>query len=89
MNRTATSFLAGLVVFGGAVGVLVAHRPALEGFVVPPFWWPLFAALVFDLATRPAVAAGRMPEMPMNMRALGVVAGALTYQAVRWLLPTA
>jgi hypothetical protein len=34
------------------------------------------------------VAAGRLPDLTMTERAIGVVAGGVAYQLVRWLLPS-
>jgi hypothetical protein len=88
MNRYAPLIVGALVVFGALVGVYVSRNPGMADLVVPPFWWPLFAMLALDLATRPAVMAGRLADLSMAYRAIAVIAGALAYQVVRMLLAT-
>ena len=79
-----------VVVGSGAVFALISARnPELEHFMVPPFWWPLFVALAFELAIRPKINAGELPDTPMGLRAGAVIGGAVLYQVLRWMMPTA
>ena len=57
MNRYAPLYIGGLVVFGALVALFVGRNPGMEDFVVPPFWWPLFAALAEAGAETIAVPA--------------------------------
>ncbi len=88
MTPLAPVLIGALGIFGLGVGLLVGRMPELDGFMFPPVMWPLGAALVFDLVTRPMIAAGRLPDLTMTERAIGVVAGGVAYQLVRWLLPS-
>jgi len=87
MTPLAPVFIGALGVFGLGVGLLVSRMPELENFFLPPIMWSLGAALAFDLVTRPAVAAGRLPDLTMTERAIGVVVGGVVYQLARWYLP--
>jgi len=81
---------AAVVVGSGAVFALVSARfPDLEHAMIPPFWWPLFVALAFELAIRPKISTGELPETPMGLRAGAVIGGAVLYQVLRWMTPGA
>ena len=87
MTPLAPVLIGALGIFGLGVGLLVGRMPELETYFFPPIMWPLGAALAFDLMIRPAVAAGRLPDLTMTERAIGVVGGGVVYQLVRWYLP--
>ena len=72
-------FVALMVVSGVVVFAITRHLPGLRDFPVPPVIWPLGVSLVFDIFTMPRVAEGRLPPLDMQVRVLGVLAGALTY----------
>ena len=44
-------------------------------------------ALAFEIAIRPKISAGELPETPMGLRAGAVIGGALLFQAIRWTVP--
>jgi hypothetical protein len=89
MPRLWIVFIA-VTVLSGAVSALIAARyPAVETFMVPPFWWPLFVALVLEIFMRPKIINGELPETPMGVRASAVIGGALLYQAIRFMMPAA
>jgi hypothetical protein len=70
----------GLMVVSGVVVFFITRQwPALRDFPVPPIIWPLGVSLIFDIVTMPRVAQGRLPPLDMQVRVLGVLAGALTY----------
>ncbi|HYF54925.1 MAG TPA: hypothetical protein VEA41_11765 [Salinarimonas sp.] len=75
-------FVAGIWAFGLASALAVATVPALRSLGVPSLAWPLLAALVTDLALRPAVAAGRIAPVTMNERFVAVIGAALIHTLV-------
>lgn len=78
----------GLMIVSGVAAFFVTRQwPGLRDFPVPPIIWPLGVSLVFDIATMPRVAEGRLPPLDMQVRVLGVLAGALTYAGLSALFP--
>ena len=82
-------FIAALALSGAVIAFIVGRNPSLEQALVPPFWWPLGLALLFDVASRPLIHQGKLPELPMQARFIGVIAGAIVYQLTRMALPAA
>ncbi len=87
MPRIWKLFIAVVVGSGAAFALVAGRYPQLETLLVPPFWWPLFVALAFEIAIRPKISAGELPETPMGLRAGAVIGGALLFQAIRWTVP--
>jgi hypothetical protein len=88
-DRLTVLFVAALALSGAVIALVVNRNPSLEGALFPPFFWPLGVALLYDVASRPLVHQGRLPELPMQARFIGVIAGAIVYQLVRIVLPSA
>lgn len=88
-NRLTAIFIAALAVSGAVIALIVNRNPSLAGALFPPFFWPLGLALLYDVASRPLVHQGKLPELPMQARFIGVIAGAIVYQLVRTVLPGA
>ena len=82
-------FVAALALSGAVIAFIVSRNPSLEQAAVQPFWWPLGLALLFDVASRPLIHQGKLPELPMQARFAGVIAGAIVYQLIRMALPSA
>jgi hypothetical protein len=80
--RAGRWFVAGLWAFGLASALVVLALPVLQTSVIPSLAWPLIAALLADLALRPAIAAGRIEPITMNERALAVIGAALIHTIV-------
>ncbi|WP_293867858.1 hypothetical protein [uncultured Alsobacter sp.] len=88
-NRLTIVFVAALALSGAVVAFIVSRNPSLEQSAFPPFFWPLGLALLFDIASRPLIHQGKLPELPMQARFIGVIAGAIVYQLTRMVLPAA
>ncbi|PSC05682.1 hypothetical protein SLNSH_06795 [Alsobacter soli] len=88
MNRFSIIFVAGLALFGLLQGLAFARWPHLEDAVVPSFLWPLLASLAVDVAIRPAVAAGKLPDLRTETRFAGLVAAVFVFMATRWVIPS-
>lgn len=84
MRLTPTEALFAMSMLGAAIlAALVAHHaPGARHFVVPPFSWPLFAALLFDLATLPLIRRERMAPLRHEVRVIGVIAAAILVVAI-------
>jgi hypothetical protein len=77
LSRTDLGFLAVMLVAGLAVGIIQRTHPGLAAFMIPPFAWPLFVSLVFDLASMPL--SGRETIVPLRP---GVRVGGVIFAAV-------
>ena len=81
-------FVAGMLAFGVVIGLVVAATPDWRDLPVPPFAWPLIAALVIDIALLPLIRQGRVEPLTMEQRAMGVIGAALIYTVILALVPT-
>ncbi len=70
---TGKVFAAVMVVVGAASGVVYRLYPELSTSVIPSFVWPLLAAFVFDLWTRPMIADEKWPPITTQTRFIGVI----------------
>jgi hypothetical protein len=76
-SRTELLF-AGVMVLAAIGTVLVVQAyPGTRGLVLPPFAWPLFAALAFDLAVMPLVNREQLLPLRHAVRVFGVIAAAI------------
>jgi hypothetical protein len=78
MSATRTEIWFGIYMAGVAIisGLIAHNQPQLKSLLVPPFSWPLFAALLFDLATLSPIRQEKIEPMRHGVRVAGVVAAA-------------
>ncbi len=88
MPRPWILFVVVTIASGAIFALVTARAPHLETLMIPPFWWPLFVALAFELMLRPKIISGDLPDTTVSVRAIAVVGGAITYQALRFIVPT-
>jgi hypothetical protein len=75
-------FMALMLASGVLTALAVLRWPALKGALVPPFAWPLFVALAFDLATRPWTKPNQIALLDMGTRLTGVISAAVLYTLI-------
>ena len=75
MTATRTEIWFGIYMAGVAIisGLIAHNLPHLKALLVPPFSWPLFAALLFDLATLSPIRQEKIEPMRHGVRVAGVV----------------
>ncbi len=81
MNDLATVtgkvFMAAMLAVGAVSGVLYGLYPELGQSQIPSFVWPLLAAFIFDLWTRPLIAEERWPPITTQTRFIGVISATI------------